>query len=111
MGAFDTLVAYVDEVKTQDEVAKAAETFVTQFRYGVYHQVGDNLEKMSALAKQYGMNALMAKLPADIAATTRGILAQLGPIWQGMTGNPFPDFPDEPVPAEPVIPPTDGGIV
>lgn len=108
MSPLDMIVTEARAEQQRNAIHDAAYQFIGNITR-LYEQVGFHIDANAALANQYGMTSLMAELPAEVSANAAGFLGALKTMWEQLTGNPFPDMPNDPVPPPTPDPVPDGG--
>jgi hypothetical protein len=79
-----------------DELKAAAKQYATNIER-IYAQVGDHIRQNAELAARYGRDALLAQLPADVAASVAAVEGGLAQAWGALSDDAMPEIPAQPV--------------
>jgi hypothetical protein len=97
MGLVQTFDSFLGATDADKALADAAVQYVREWRQ-LEHQVAHHFRNASSLANQYGMTALLSKLPEGIAASVEAFRNAITAQWQAMSDDPVPEFPLVPPP-------------
>ena len=94
---FEVINEMAEAVKQADELARAGKQLIVE-PARVYDAVSDSVNRISALASTWGMDALTAAWTDEQRQSMQAVLTGLQSAWELLSPHPFPVIPAKPVP-------------
>ena len=96
MKPMTAVINYVRNEQQADATKAAAKQYAVNIER-IYAQVGDHIRQNTELAAKYGRDALLAQLPAEVAASVAAVEGGLAQAWGALSDDAMPEIPAQPV--------------